>query len=281
MAAAYDADMGEHLSGSPPAGAGQQIYVEIGIRTSMERLWTLSQEPDLHPRWDLRFSRIVPTGQDDEGNVSFRYEFRLPFHTIRGTGTSLGNRRRADGQATSVLRFTTADVLSPIGPGAGYWRYIPTDHGVRFITGYSYRPGMGVLGRILDRRVIRPALGWATAISFDRLRLWAESGLRPEDSRNRWAIDAAARGAALLTALLLFRRALSGRDVGVAAILASTAALASWLTPPHRTVPRAGRCLRKAPDARSARAPSSLLTLPSPPISGTGPGRRSSSGIDF
>ncbi|WP_043484414.1 hypothetical protein [Arthrobacter sp. SPG23] len=256
--------MGEHQSGKSPGTRGQ-IYVEIGIRTSMDRLWTLSQDPDLHPRWDLRFSRIIPTGGDDGGPVSFRYEFRLPFHTIKGTGTSLGHRFRADGQATSVLKFATADALSPIGPGSGYWRYIPTAGGVRFITGYNYRPGMGVLGKMMDGRVIRPALGWATAISFDRLRLWAESDIDPRDSRNRWIIDAAARSGGFIASALLLRRAFTGQHAAGATALAVTAALASWILPPHRTVPRAGRCLRQTPDPRSGRAPSALAALPSPP----------------
>jgi hypothetical protein len=260
---AYDAQMGEHLSGRLSSTRGQ-IYVEIAICASMERLWALSQDPELHSRWDLRFSRIIPTNRDAGGLVSFRYEFRLPFHTIKGTGTSLGHRLRADGQATSVLKFSTADALSPIGPGSGYWRYIPTDEGVRFITGYNYRPGLGVLGKLLDGQVIRPALGWTTAISFDRLRLWAESDLDPRNSRNRWAMDAATRSAGILTALLLFRHALTGQNAVTAAALGTATAAASLMIPPHRTVPRARRCLRQAPDLRSARAPSALAALPSP-----------------
>lgn len=259
--------MGEHQSGKS-SGTRGQIYVEISIRTSMERLWTLSQDPDLHPRWDLRFSRIVPTESDDGGPVRFRYEFRLPFHTIKGTGTSLGHRMRSDGQATSVLKFATADALSPIGPGSGYWRYIPTADGVRFITGYNYRPGIGILGTMLDGRLIRPALGWATAISFDRLRLWAESDLDPGDSRNRWIIDAAARSSGFMAAALLLRQALTQPYPAGAAALSATVALASCFLPAHRTVPRAGRCLRHAPDERAGRTPSALAVLPPPGIGG-------------
>jgi hypothetical protein len=91
--------MGEHQSGKF-SRTREQIYVETGIRTSMERLWSLSQDPGLHPRWDLRFSHIVPTGGDDGGPASFRYEFRLPFRTIRGrvrpwaTGSVPTGRRR-------------------------------------------------------------------------------------------------------------------------------------------------------------------------------------------
>jgi hypothetical protein len=242
----------------------RQVYVEIAIRAPMERLWTLSQDPDLHPRWDLRFSRIIPTGREPGGPTRFRYEFRLPFHTIKGSGTSLGHKFRGDGQATSVLKFSTTDPLSPIGPGSGYWRYIPTDQGIRFVTGYNYQPGMGRFGGMLDGPVIRPLLGWATAISFDRLRLWAESEVDPKVSRNRWIIDATVRSAGLLAAAFLIRPVFDGGRADAAIILGIGTALASLVTPSHWTVPRARRCLRRAPDLRSAMAPSALASLRSP-----------------
>lgn len=257
--------MGGKLAGK--AGGGHKpIYVEIGIRASMDRVWMLSQDPVLHPRWDLRFSRIILLGNDQPGPVRFRYEFRLPFHTIRGTGISLGHRHRADGQATSVLKFDTTDVLSPIGAGSGYWRYIPSEDGLRFITGYNYRPGMGIVGKALDANIIRPALGWATALSFDRLRLWAESDIHPRDSRNWWIIDAAARTAAALSATALFHNALKGERAG-RAFLAGTALLASSVLPGHQNVPRASRCKRHSSDACAGRAPAALNELPPPPSS--------------
>ncbi|MBT2533024.1 SRPBCC family protein [Arthrobacter sp. ISL-48] len=255
--------MGEHQS-RLLSSERKQIYVEIAIHVPMERLWTLSQDPDLHPRWDLRFSRIIPTSRDAEGLTRFRYEFLLPFRTITGTGISLGHRFRGDGQATSVLKFFTSDALSPIGPGSGYWRYIPTDQAIRFVTGYNYEPGMGRLGKVLDGRVVRPLLGWATAISFDRLRLWAESDVDPKESRNRWIIDATARSAGLLAATLVIRQGFDGGRPGTAVVLGVAAATASLMIPRHWTVPRAGRCLRRAPDRLSARAPSALASLPSP-----------------
>lgn len=247
--------------------ARKPIYVEIRMRAALERVWELSQNPEAHPRWDLRFSRIIPVDQDEQGQLRFRYEFLLPMHTIRGTGTSLGHRHRADGQATSVLKFDTSDWLSPIGPGSGYWRYIPTDDGLRFITGYNYQPGMGCVGKALDARIIRPVLGWATAISFDRLRLWAESDVDPQDSRNRWILDAGSRAGALLLAGGLLRRAVAQHSLGTAA-LGAAAVLASLATPAHWSVPRAGRCLRRAPDERAARAPSALAGLREPDQSG-------------
>ena len=156
---------------------GAPIYVEIDIRCSMERIWELTQQPSQHPRWDLRFSSITPTDELASGGYRFRYERRLPLHTIVGTGTSLGERVRPDGTRTSALRFTTADPLSPLGDGRGYWRYLPTPVGVTFITGYDYTPGWG---GFLDALLLRRFIGWMTAWSFDRLRIWAETDAEPE-----------------------------------------------------------------------------------------------------
>ncbi|MDD0858950.1 hypothetical protein NHF46_16825 [Arthrobacter alpinus] len=43
-------------------------------------------ESTVAPRWDLRFSRIIPVDQDEHGQLRFRYEFLLPLHVIRGLG---------------------------------------------------------------------------------------------------------------------------------------------------------------------------------------------------
>lgn len=157
------------------------IYVEILIDADLDRVWELTQNPALHSRWDLRFSSITPLEDLVGGGYRFAYLLRLPLHTIRGTGTSIGERRRPDGTRTSALKFTTSDPLSPLGDGRGYWRYVPTEAGLRFITGYSYEPGWGTL---LDRLVLHRLIGWVTAWSFDRLRIWAETGVEPE----RWPV---------------------------------------------------------------------------------------------
>jgi hypothetical protein len=153
------------------------IYVEIEICSSMEHVWEVTQNPAQHARWDLRFSSITPIDELVGGGFRFRYERRLPLHTIVGTGTAVGERHSADGSRTSALRFTTRDRLSPLAGGRGYWRYLPTATGVRFSTGYDYTPGWGLL---LDRLVMRRVIGWMTAWSFDRLRIWAENGVEPE-----------------------------------------------------------------------------------------------------
>ncbi|MET0304465.1 MAG: SRPBCC family protein [Microbacteriaceae bacterium] len=160
---------------------GRAIYVRIVIGAPMERVWELTQDTDLHPRWDARFSSIRTVETLPSGATRFRYERRIPFHTIVGTGTTIGERSRPDGTRTSALRFDTTDPLSPLGDGRGYWRYEPTaDGGVVFTTGYDYEPGWG---RLPDR-VLRPLIGWMTAWSFDRLRIWAETGTEPE----RWPV---------------------------------------------------------------------------------------------
>ena len=146
----------------------------------MERVWELTQDPALHTRWDARFSAIRPTRTRDDGAQEFIYERALLVHTIRGTGVSIGEKHAADGSRTSALAFDTDDRLSPLGAGRGYWRYIHHAEGVRFITGYDYAPGLGRIGRALDRIVTRRLVWWLTAWSFDRLRLWAEHNIAPE-----------------------------------------------------------------------------------------------------
>ncbi|MFE1646459.1 SRPBCC family protein [Microbacterium sp. P01] len=155
------------------------IYVEARIAADLDAVWDASQTPAEHVRWDVRFTRITPMAVTDAGATAFTYERRVPFHVVHGTGVSVGERRGSGGARTSALRFHTADRLSPIRAGRGYWRYVPTDGGTLFLTGYDYAPGWGVLDV-----VVRPVLGWATAWSFDRLRIWLETGVPPE----RWPL---------------------------------------------------------------------------------------------
>ncbi|PZE32949.1 SRPBCC family protein [Curtobacterium sp. MCPF17_031] len=139
-------------------------------------MWAATQDTRQHVRWDVRFSEIVPEPADTDGAARFTYVRRSALHDVHGTGISIGERLRDDGTRTSALRFATDDRLSPIRTGRGYWRYVPTDDGrTRFITGYDYDSGWGPLDL-----VVRPLLGWATAWSFDRLRVWLEGGDEPE-----------------------------------------------------------------------------------------------------
>ena len=171
------------------------LYVEILIRAPMEALWEHTQVPELHERWDLRFTEIdyLPKGSEDEPQ-RFRYATRIGFGAeIAGEGMSVGARDLADGSRSSALEFSSADPLSLIREGSGYWKYVPTADGIRFLTGYDYRTRFGQLGHWFDRLVFRPLLGRATAWSFDRLRLWLEEGIDPASSLRQTIIHAVAR----------------------------------------------------------------------------------------
>jgi DoxX-like family len=162
------------------------IYVEIFICGSMEDLWAKTQEPQVHQRWDLRFSQIEYLPRQEGESQKFLYSTRIGAGLrIEGEGESTGERDDVSGRRTSALKFWSKDPKSLIESGSGYWQYVPGEGGIRFLTSYDYRTRFGVLGRIADKLAFRPLIGWATAWSFDRLRLWMERGIPPEVSRNR------------------------------------------------------------------------------------------------
>ena len=157
------------------------IYVEILIRAPLDALWAHTQTPALHERWDLRFTQIayLPRVHDTDPQ-RFRYATRIGFGVeVAGEGESTGQRDLPDGSRGSALSFRSANPLSIIREGSGYWRYVPTKDGIRFLTWYDYRTRFGVVGALWDRWIFRPLIGWATAWSFDRLRLWLERGIEP------------------------------------------------------------------------------------------------------
>ena len=159
----------------------------------MDALWAATQEPGQHQRWDLRFGAIEYLPRVDGEPQRFTYATTIgPGLTLAGTGESLGDRDRPDGSRWSGLKFWADDWRSIIEAGAGYWRYVPTDDGIRFLTRYDYRPRWGLAGEVLDRWTVRPVFGWATAWSFDRLRLWLEEGIAPERARDQALAHAAA-----------------------------------------------------------------------------------------
>jgi len=85
------------------------IYVEILIHKPLERIWQLTQDPALHQRWDLRFTRIeyLPRATSSEPQ-RFLYETRIGFGlAIKGTGESVGERTLESGKATSSLKFAS------------------------------------------------------------------------------------------------------------------------------------------------------------------------------
>ena len=171
------------------------IYVEILIRADMDELWRHTQTPDIHDRWDLRFTDIeyLPRSDDKEPQ-RFLYATRIGFGIrICGEGESVGNTEGSSGTRTSILKFWSNDPKSLIRTGSGYWKYVPTHEGIRFFTKYDYDTRFGALGIAFDSIVFKPLLGWATAWSFDCLRLWLEKGIPPEVARERSMIHALSR----------------------------------------------------------------------------------------
>ncbi|UFJ41865.1 DoxX-like family protein [Brevibacillus humidisoli] len=162
------------------------IFVEIPIRAPLELVWQRTQDPAEHVRWDLRFTNISYLPQQNPADpVHFHYETRLGFGIkIVGTGVTVGQK---DGR-TSALQFFTDDWKSLIVEGSGSWVYLPQQNGILFRTVYDYQPRYGAPGRIVDRLLFRPLMRWATAWSFDRLRLWLERGMTPEHSLRLWLI---------------------------------------------------------------------------------------------
>lgn len=159
------------------------VFVESEIRCSVEELWRRTQDPREHQRWDLRFSEIGYLPRPDLAKPQqFVYRTRIGGLAIEGQGETVGSQQMTAGERASALRFWSHDRKSLIREGAGYWKYIPRDGAVRFITHYDYRVRYGVLGRLLDRLLFRPWIAWATAWSFDRLRLWIERGIAPAES---------------------------------------------------------------------------------------------------
>jgi hypothetical protein len=156
------------------------IYVELFIRAPLDAIWSHTQVPALHEQWDLRFSAIEYLPRAEGHSQRFRFTTRLGFGLeVSGEGETVGERRLPDGTAASALEFASDAPLSIIREGSGYWKYIPADEGVRFLTRYDYRTRFGAVGAAIDRWIFRPIIGWATAWSFDRLRLWLEAGINP------------------------------------------------------------------------------------------------------
>jgi hypothetical protein len=163
------------------------------LRFLSAHLWrTCGKRPrnqKLHERWDLRFSRIDYLPRQPDEPQRFLYSTRIGFgFRIDGEGESTGEHDGASGQRTSALKFWSKDPKSLIELGSGYWKYVPLADGIRFFTFYDYQPRFGASGRIIDKLIFRPLIGWATAWSFDCLRLWIEQDVSPEVSRARSSI---------------------------------------------------------------------------------------------
>ncbi|MGG4033037.1 hypothetical protein ABEV74_04905 [Paenibacillus cisolokensis] len=237
----------------------QPVYVETVIRTDMERLWFCTQRPEQHEQWDLRFSSItyLPKEEDDP-RQRFRYTTRIGFGLrISGCGATKGGIAGRGGERKSVLEFWSDQPLSLIRRGSGYWKYTPVPGGIRFVTKYRYETRFGLAGKLFDKLVFRPLIGWATAWSFDCLRIWLEYGIAPAVSvRNslRFCVSVLSIGlfVGFQLGALLFKPELLNGIVVPAALNAALGGcfFAAWKSGRRR--PRAANCLRSDSGAVTA-----------------------------
>ena len=163
------------------------IYVETSISSDMEKVWEASQNPQLHEQWDLRFSSITYLPKKDKEPQLFEYKTNIGFgFSISGWGKSVGTFHAKDDSRTSSLHFGTDQMISPIKEGKGYWKYEPEQDGIKFFTQYDYDVRFGALGKMIDRVLFRPMMGWATALSFDVFKRWLEKGDTPSNQYIRF-----------------------------------------------------------------------------------------------
>ena len=147
----------------------------------MDKLWEATQTPHLHEQWDLRFSSITYLPKEENKPQEFLYITKVaPGLQVEGWGKSVGSFHAEDGSRTSSLHFGTDQAISIIREGRGYWKYIPTNETtITFLTAYNYEASFGRLGKIFDRFIFRPLIGWGTALSFDVLKRWLEKSESP------------------------------------------------------------------------------------------------------
>lgn len=176
------------------------IYVETIVQSEMEKIWEATQDPKQHEKWDLRFTSISYLPKEEGEPQRFSYKTKIGFGLqIEGWGISSGSKDSEDGTRTSSLHFGTDNKLSIIKEGRGYWQYKPVERGIAFITQYNYDVNFGKFGQWFDRLVFRPLIGWATALSFDVLKRWLETGESPAFQFRRFFLNV---GFALLFALI-------------------------------------------------------------------------------
>ncbi|SCE01114.1 hypothetical protein GA0115253_102726 [Streptomyces sp. Termitarium-T10T-6] len=175
----------------------------------------------------------------------------LPFLTVAGTGTSAGERERADGERVSALRFASPERLSLLAEGSGYWRYVPTADGIRFLTGYDYRTRWGRVRRGRGPAGVPAADGLGDGLVLRPAAVVVRARRQPGRSLTYALTE-------VLVRLLFVAAAL---PFGPVAVL--PAALVALLVPPSPLTPAARRCLRRPP-GRPAAAPSLLARLERP-----------------
>lgn len=156
------------------------------MESTVDEVWHYTQQPDLHAQWDLRFTTITYNEKErEDAPQSFTYTTKvMPGIVVSGWGESKGTHEKGSVK-TSSLHFGSPQKISPIKEGRGYWQYIPNNNGITFLTQYDYDVRFGKLGHLFDQ-LFRPIMGWATALSFDVLARWLQTGERPSTQYRRF-----------------------------------------------------------------------------------------------
>jgi hypothetical protein len=161
-------DVAELLERASPRP--KPIHVSVEIPAPIERVWAITQDPELHPRWDRRFDRIEILGGAIATGTEMLYEKTILGVTILGVGRYQLHRPPSSGaRAQSTFAFGSDDRRSLIAHGVGLWRYRARGGRTVFSTSYTYAVRWGIFGRIFDRLVFRPLFKWETERSFRRL----------------------------------------------------------------------------------------------------------------
>jgi hypothetical protein len=155
-------DVARILTNTPPP----PVHVAVRLAAPLSEVWRMTQDHHLHPAWDHRFSRIEMLAARIETGTQMRYEKRMCGMVIRG----FGRYKLHKPMRQSTSEFWSDDWRSPSRRGVGLWRYSPCAGGVEFRTAYTYEVRWGLVGRVLDRLVIRRWFQRETERSFARLR---------------------------------------------------------------------------------------------------------------
>ena len=143
------------------------VHVAVRLRAPLAEIWRITQDHRLHPSWDHRFSEITMLSAPITTGTCMRYDKRVAGMVVRGFGRYKLHRPMQQ----STFEFWSDDRRSPIRRGVGLWRYVPAaDGSVEFRTSYTYDVRWGLLGRVLDRVILRRWFQRETERSFARLR---------------------------------------------------------------------------------------------------------------
>ncbi len=179
------------VAAAPPP---RRIVVEALIPAPVETVWERTQDPELHTRWDVRFTsiRYLPEA-DARGFHLMDYRTHLGFGLeIKGWGRYLANTPLV----RSTFEFGSDDLRSVILEGRGLWLYERRPEGTFFKTVFDYQTRYGVVGELVDAVLFRPVMQLGTEWGFETLRRWCagdEGALARGRSRWRFALFCLAR----------------------------------------------------------------------------------------